>query len=519
MASLLMVLAVLPAPEARSQGTAPVGAFRGLGAWVDVFDGKLYRDPEGTVAELSRQGVQTLFLETTSYRLRGPLRFPRQAGRFLDAAHGAGMKVVAWYVPDFVDLDRDLEWSVAATTFRNPAGETFDAFGLDIEVTAVRDHGERARRVVQLSRRIRAAVGDDYPLAAITPSPLRGSGYWPIFPDRQLAGIYDVYMPMAYWTYSANSESGAEDYIRRSIDIVRRETGRPDIPIHVIGGLADPATAGQMRGFVRAVRAGGVLGASMYDAAISGPEDWRALQAVRAEEPAEPAPRRRRFPRPGRDLEARGPLDGRGSDRVRFRTGPLPGDWELDLEAYDADPREVEVTVNGERAGMVPSGPRQEWGERRTLALPRQMLRRNGPNDLRFVSRRNKARWGVRRVALAAGPVALESRDPYGALAGAGPGREDRVTYEFTPEGQPVSLQVRGYDLNEDEVRVTVNGRLAGWLSATPEGGWGEGESLVLRPELLVPGRNLLTFASIRRPGRDDPWGVRIDRSGPATFA
>ncbi|MGH2684050.1 MAG: hypothetical protein ACRDJP_01095, partial [Actinomycetota bacterium] len=195
--AVLACAALLPPSTARGGPAADIEAYRGLGAWVDIFDRALYGDPEGTVATLSAHGVKTLYLQTATYRFPGPIRYPDLAGRFLDAAHAAGIRVVAWYVPDFADLRRDFGWSMAAVNFTSPAGERFDSFALDIEVTVVTDPAERADRLLQLSGQLRGAVGPSYPLGAITPSPLRSPGYWPVFPDAELARLYDVYLPMA----------------------------------------------------------------------------------------------------------------------------------------------------------------------------------------------------------------------------------------------------------------------------------------------------------------------------------
>jgi len=259
----------------------PLEPYRGLGAWVDLFDDALWGDPEGTVAGLASRGVRTLFLETGSYRFRGPIKHPAAAGRFLEAAHGHGMQVVAWYVPDFAHLERDLSWSIGTIGFRSPNGHAFDSFALDIEVTKVADHAKRAERMLRLSEDLRAFVGPGYPLGAIVPSPLRGEGYWPILPVDRLAALYDVILPMAYWTHQASGEAEAYDYIARSVQLTRDAAGRADVPIHIIGGIADPAGPDEIRGFARAVTEAELIGASVYDVATTGEDDWAVLAGLR----------------------------------------------------------------------------------------------------------------------------------------------------------------------------------------------------------------------------------------------
>ena len=82
-----------------------------------------------------------------------------------------------------------------------PAGQlTAKPAGLSWEVL----RRERSVRLLGLSSALRKAVGPDYPLGAIIPSP-RGMqlrpDYWPRFPYEGLARTYDVFMPMGYFTY------------------------------------------------------------------------------------------------------------------------------------------------------------------------------------------------------------------------------------------------------------------------------------------------------------------------------
>ena len=88
----------------------------------------------------------------------------------------------------------------------------------------------RNTRLLTVSRGIRQAVGGTYPLGAIIPSP-RGMQlsptYWPAFPYAELAGIYDVILPMSYYTYRVEGGSPVRKYTMKSIAIIRAETGKP----------------------------------------------------------------------------------------------------------------------------------------------------------------------------------------------------------------------------------------------------------------------------------------------------
>ena len=519
-AVVAVCVASLTAPPASGQAATSLDAYRGLGAWIDVFDEALYADPEGTVAALSSQGVKTLFLQTATYRLRGPLHFPDLAGRYLDAAGAAGMKVVAWYVPDFADLERDLAWSLAAVRFVSPGGRRFDSFALDIEVTAVKDPAERVARLLDLSNAIRQAVGPAYPLGAITPSPLRSPGYWPGFPDAELARIYDVYLPMAYWSFHTSGYAGARDYIARSAQIVRAATGRADLPIHMIGGQADGTEADEMQGFVDAANAASLIGASVYDVGTSGPEEWSALAGLRFAAPAPPPPPPQEEepvrdeppgPRLGVDLGVYGRVEGaaRGSEEsVTFSAPPLRGTWEVDHEAFDAREGEIEVLVNGEPATTLPpTGPAQ-WGPRATIALADDLLRDDAPNEVTFAGGRGP--WGIRDATLVAPPLPLEDRGAHGAIPASDPGRADRVTHRFAaPSGGALALTVSAFDVSPGEVLVVLDGAAVGALPPTQPRAWGEPTTLVVQIPSAV--EHDLTFDAIGAPG--DPWAVRLERA------
>lgn len=257
----------------------PGDPFRGFGAWVDVFDRELWADPEGTVEEIAGRGIRTLYLQTASTDTKRPIRYPRLAARFLDAARSHGIRTVAWYLPKLLGAPRDLRRGLAAAAFSSPNGSRFDGVAVDIEVTAEADDEVRAQRLLGLSRQLRAIVGRQYPLGAIVPSPIRGPDFWPILPVRELSEIYDAVLPMAYWTFHVSGEDDAHAYISRSVRLLRDEAG-PEVPIHVIGGIADPATPAELRGFVRAIEESGVIGASVYDVDTTDDRGWAALEGL-----------------------------------------------------------------------------------------------------------------------------------------------------------------------------------------------------------------------------------------------
>ena len=279
-APLALVLAV---PAGGATHARTVSAYEGLGTWVDVWDGTVWNAPEAAVASMSAHGVSTLYLETSNYTRTVDLFRPDGIGRFLDAAHAAGIRVVAWYLPSLANVKRDLRRSLAAIRYRSPNGEAFDSFALDIEASVVKPPAKRTARVLTLAARLRAATGPTYPLGAVIPAP-RGMDfnprYWPGFPYRQLARSFDVFLPMCYFTYRFKTAAASSAYTQQNVDLLRERAGDPALPVHVVGGLASAASVAQVRTFAQTALAAGASGASLYDYATTKPAQWRALQSV-----------------------------------------------------------------------------------------------------------------------------------------------------------------------------------------------------------------------------------------------
>jgi hypothetical protein len=280
---LLVAASLCLAVPAGAAGPRDTSAYQGLGTWVDIWDGAQWAKPEAAVARMRDLGVTTLYLETSNYSQAVDLLRPAALGRFVDAAHANGLRIVAWYLPSFANVARDLRRSLAAVRFRSPKGEAFDSFALDIEAKVVPSAAKRSVRLLGLSSALRKAVGPDYPLGAIIPSP-RGMqlrpDYWPRFPYAGLARSYDVFMPMGYFTYRYKTAAAARAYTEANVEILRAETGDEALAVHAVGGLAGPATIAQVRAFATAAADEGALGASLYDYATTSAAQWRALSAA-----------------------------------------------------------------------------------------------------------------------------------------------------------------------------------------------------------------------------------------------
>jgi hypothetical protein len=262
-------------------------AFSGLATWIDNWDWRTWTRPASTkladsvVGRMKGYGVRTLFIATSHHSQREEVVNREAIASFLEAAHGHGIKVVAWYQPGLTDVGRDLRRVLAAVRLRTRSDQRFDSFALDIEARLVRSSSVRNRRLLQLVAAIRRAVGERYRLAAIVPSPRRlelHPGSWPDFPYRELAPKFDLFLPMAQWTGEASGFDATNRYVSETIRRTRELTGNPRLPVHVIGGAARDATAAEVRGFLAAADRERALGASLYDFLTTSSAEWTELE-------------------------------------------------------------------------------------------------------------------------------------------------------------------------------------------------------------------------------------------------
>lgn len=285
-------LAVAAVLELRPQGRpdAPAGSWtlvphQGLGAWVDAYDwttelgGATPSVGPEDIDAMAEAGIQTLYIQTAHERASAEVLEPERLDEIIDRAHANDIHVVAWYLPTLVDLDRDLQRLVAASEL------AVDGLGVDIESVEVADPAERTRRVLELSTRLRAAVGDDRALAAITLSSVHldvvNPTYWPGYPWARLGETYDAVLPMAYWSIRRGDLRAGGRYVGENIDRIRAAMGDDVLPIHPIGGIADDATVAHVQEMVAAIQERGAMGGSLYDWNTSTDEQWVALQPLR----------------------------------------------------------------------------------------------------------------------------------------------------------------------------------------------------------------------------------------------
>ena len=264
--------------------------YAGLGTWVDGFDfGPAYTANQAAppvaprvVDDMAANGVKTVYLQAVRDDPRSPEGVVDRAlvAEFLIRAHRRGLRVVGWYLPKFTDLSVDLAHLRQIEDF-DVLGHRFDGVAVDIEdVQDVTDVGDRNQRLIDLSTQLRATSGHDTLGAIVLPPVLTevvNPRYWPDFPWTEIHPLYDVWLPMSYWTFRSTS-SGYHDgytYNDESTRRLRNNLGDGGAVVHAIGGIGDLVTTDEFGQFAQSLADDGAVGGSIYD--------WNAMTpAMRA---------------------------------------------------------------------------------------------------------------------------------------------------------------------------------------------------------------------------------------------
>ncbi len=271
--AVLPQVVVPPAPPPPATPPQGLDVYRGMGTWVDIYDYAIrdVMDIPAAVQSMAERGVRTLYLQTGRWKDPQDIVSPAGVDLFLDSASKHGINVVAWYVPGFGNIDRDIRRSVIATQYKTPAGNRFAGFAPDIETKE--EVGMNTPRfnagVAEYSRRLREALPNAV-LGAIVldaKNNLRAPAAWGSFPWPEIGKNYDVILPMAYWSVTKRRACGTQynalEYVKDVAALTEKLMGVRR-PFHMIGGIADCITADEVAGFVRGSKEV-AIGGSLYD--------------------------------------------------------------------------------------------------------------------------------------------------------------------------------------------------------------------------------------------------------------
>ena len=262
--------------------------YAGVGTWLSryritrEFGGATPPVTPADVEAMADAGVRTLYLQPAADDPRYPgLLSTDVLGEFIVQAHAREMQVVAWYLPRFGDIAGDLRRLQSIASFRAEE-QGFDAIAVDIEFTDAVALEPRNAALIQLSRQLRAAL-PEVELGAIVLPPVvtdvLNTEYWPDFPWTELRDLYDVWLPMAYW--SNRSEEGFTDpywYVSENVALVREHLGDPCAVVSVVGGYDVQETADDYAAMARAATEQDAIGVSIWDWPTTPSTAWPPLQ-------------------------------------------------------------------------------------------------------------------------------------------------------------------------------------------------------------------------------------------------
>lgn len=274
-----VTLPALPPPLGSSASTlapAGLGAYRGLGGWIDLYHYGVPGSPPpaSVVAEMAARGVRTIYIETARWTSGGDLDHPAELGAFLDAAHARGLRVVGWYLPGFADTGTDVQRSLAVLTYTSPGGQHFDGFAADIEDrSATTSQSQFNAGIATYATALRRAVGPGTTLGAIVPDAKndeRAPAHWAGFPWPQIGDSFDVVLPMAYWSVTKyqrtclTTQMDVTSYMNQVIDQTNALMGQSK-PMVPTGGISNCDTQQEVAEYVSTLRARGAIGGGLYD--------------------------------------------------------------------------------------------------------------------------------------------------------------------------------------------------------------------------------------------------------------
>lgn len=202
---------------------------------------------------------------------------------FLRKAHDDGISVVAWVYAALSDPSSDDAILREVTQYQTPTGDRPDGVALDIEQVLTPS-------VVQSYAALAAQLeGPSGLVVGVTDPPQFDAAY----PYASLAGSVQVFAPMDYWAVRETGNYCYDDvyrFVQRSIDVIRRESGEPNVPIDVVAEAFDwfsPTGTGifspsplALSAAMQAAAEGGAIGVSFYRYST-----WTAAEAQIMAEP------------------------------------------------------------------------------------------------------------------------------------------------------------------------------------------------------------------------------------------
>lgn len=200
----------------------------GKGIWINIWN--YPSNPDMYCEYLKSKGINTIYLQIS--RSNTPaIKHPDKLNKIISSAHDRGIKVIGWSYLFLKNPILDAEKFLQAVFYKTPSGDSLDGLAADIEEVT------NSFSIETFAKAIRSQVGSDYPLIAITFSPVLKRAQPNKYAWKTIANNFDIIAPMTYWHgfVKYRNEKGAYDYTAQTISKIKEFTQKDDIKIHLIG--------------------------------------------------------------------------------------------------------------------------------------------------------------------------------------------------------------------------------------------------------------------------------------------
>jgi len=231
----------------------------GKGIWINIWN--YPANPDMFCEYLRSKGIDTLYLQISRSNMPA-IKHPDKLNQIIHSAHKRKMKVIGWSYTFLKEPLIDALKFIQAALYKTPEGDSIDGMAADIEETT------SSHNIESFVKAVREKLGPDYPLIAITFSPLSKSikANPNIYAWQTIANNFDIIAPMIYWHgfIKYRSEKGAYDYTMQTISKIKEYTKKDDLNIHLIGD-GQKTTTEEISGFLKAAEEQKInAGVSLY---------------------------------------------------------------------------------------------------------------------------------------------------------------------------------------------------------------------------------------------------------------
>ena len=229
----------------------------GKGIWVNIWNYPV--NPDMFCEHLKSKGINTIYLQVSRSNMPA-IKDPLKLNKIIKSAHDRDIKVIGWSYVFLKNPLSDAQKFLQAIFYKTPDNDSLDGIAADIEEVT------NSHSIETFAKVVRKAVGYDYPLIAITFSPVLKRADPSHYAWKTIANNFDIIAPMTYWHgfVKLRSEKGAYDYTVKTISKIKEFTQKDDVKIHLIGD-GQKTSSEEIIGFLKAAEEHKIdAGVSLY---------------------------------------------------------------------------------------------------------------------------------------------------------------------------------------------------------------------------------------------------------------